>query len=70
VKKQNDRIATLDTMLNQVMKSHTIQMRGYEDLEDKLEDVTDKLLKRIPHGDILDFLKMKENNEYQFRKLW
>ena len=63
-------IASLDVMINQIMESNTIEMRTYEDLEDKLEDVIDMLGKRVPHGDILDHLKVKGSNEYQFRKLW
>ena len=68
--KKDERIATLDTMLNQVVRSHTIQVRGYEDLEDKMEDVIDRLRKRVPHGEILEFLKVADSNEYQFRGLW
>ena len=68
--KKDDRIATLNTMLNQVMESHTIQRREYEDLEDKLKDMVDMLRRRVPHGDILDYLKAEDSNEFQFRKLW
>jgi predicted RNase H-like nuclease (RuvC/YqgF family) len=68
--KKDDRISTLDAMLNQVMESHSAETRAYENLKDKLEDVIDKLRKRVPHGDILDFLKVKDSNEFQFRKLW
>jgi predicted RNase H-like nuclease (RuvC/YqgF family) len=68
--KKDDRISTLDAMLNQIMESHSAETRAYENLKDKLEDVIDKLRKRVPHGDILDFLKVKDSNEYQFRKLW
>ena len=68
--KQDDRSATLDVMLNQIMEGHTAEVRGYEDLEGKLEDVIEMLRKRVQHGDILDFLKVKDSNEYQFRKLW
>jgi hypothetical protein len=57
-------------MLNQVMESHTAQVRAYEDLEGKLEDVIDMLGKMVPHGDILDFLKVKDSNQCQFEKLW
>jgi septal ring factor EnvC (AmiA/AmiB activator) len=68
--KKEDRIATLDAMLNQLMESHSAETRAYDDLKDKLTDVIDKLRKRVPHGDILDFLKVKDSNEFQFRKLW
>ena len=57
-------------MLKQIMDAHHAEVRAYEDLESKFEDVIDKLRKRVPHGDILDFLKVKDSNEYQFRKLW
>jgi septal ring factor EnvC (AmiA/AmiB activator) len=70
ITKKDDRIATLDAMLNQVMESHSVETRAYEDLKDKLEGVIDMLRKRIPHGDILDFLKVKDSNQFQFRKLW
>jgi predicted RNase H-like nuclease (RuvC/YqgF family) len=70
LKKKDDRIATLDAMLNQVMESHSARVRDYEDIEDKLKDVVEMLRKRISHGDILDFLKVKDSNEFQFRKLW
>ena len=63
LKKKDDRIATLDVMLNQVMESHNAEIRAYEDLEDKLKDVIGMLRKRIPHLDILDFLKVKDSDE-------
>ena len=68
--KKEDRIATLDAMLNQVMESHHAGVRAYEDLEGKLQDVIEMLRKRVPHGDILEYLKVKDSNEFQFRKLW
>jgi NTP pyrophosphatase (non-canonical NTP hydrolase) len=68
--KKDDRIATLDVMLNQVMESHHAEVRAYEDLEDKLKDVIEKLRERVPHSDILDFLKVKDSDEFQFQKLW
>ena len=60
--KKDDRIATLDTMLNQIMESHHAEVRAYEDLEDKLKDVIEMLRKRVPHSDIFDFLKVKHSN--------
>jgi predicted nucleic acid-binding Zn-ribbon protein len=60
--KKEDRIASLDVMLNTIMESHNAEVRAYEDLEDKLEDVIEKLRKRIPHSDILDYLKVKDRN--------
>ena len=60
--KKDDRIATLDVMLNQIMESHTAEVRAYEDLEGKLEDVIEKLRNRVPHSDILDYLKVKDRN--------
>ncbi len=61
--KKEDRIATLDVMLNTVMESHHAEVRAYEDLKDKLEDVIEMLRKQIPHLDILDYLKVKASNE-------
>jgi predicted nucleic acid-binding Zn-ribbon protein len=60
--KKEDRIATLDVMLNTVMESHHAEVRAYEDLEDKLEDVIEELRNRVPHSDVLDFLKVKDRN--------
>ena len=60
--KKDDRIATLDVMLNQVMESHTAEVRAYEDLEDKLKDVIEKLRERVPHSDIFDYLKVKDRD--------
>ena len=64
LRKKDDRIATLDAMLNQIMESHHAEIRAYEDLEDKLKDVIEKLRNRVPHGDILDFLKVKDRNGF------
>jgi predicted nucleic acid-binding Zn-ribbon protein len=61
--KKEDRIATLDVMLSQIMEGRTAEMRAYEDLEDKLKDVIEKLRERVPHSDILDFLKVKDRNQ-------
>ena len=61
--KKDDRIASLDVMLNTIMESHSAETRAYEDLEDKLKDVIEKLRERIPHDDILDYLKMKDRNQ-------
>ena len=63
LKKKDDRIATLDVMLNMLMEGRTAERRAYEDVEGKLEDVIDKLRERVPHGDILDFLKVKERDQ-------
>ena len=62
--KKEDRIATLDAMLNQIMESHHAEVRAYEDLEDKLEDVIEMLRKRVQHSDILDFLKVKDRDGF------
>jgi len=62
LKKKEDRIASLDVMLNTVMESHKAEVRAYEDLKDRLEDVIEKLRKRVPHSDILDYLKVKDRN--------
>ena len=63
LKRKDDRIASLDVMLNTVMESHNAEVRAYEDLKDKLEDVIEKLRKRVPHSDILDYLKSKNRNQ-------
>jgi predicted nucleic acid-binding Zn-ribbon protein len=65
MKKKDDRIASLDVMLNQIMESQNSEVRAYEDLESELEDLIDMLRKGVPHGDILDFLKVKDSD-----KLW
>ena len=67
LKKKDDRIASLDVMLNQIMETHTTQARAYEDLEGKLEDVIEILRTRTPHGDILEHLKVQDSNEFQCR---
>jgi len=63
LKKKEDRIATLDVMLNMLMEGRTAEMRAYEDLEGKLEDVIGKLRERVPHSDILDYLKVKDRDQ-------
>ena len=60
--KRNDRIASLDALLDTLMESHNAEVRAYEDLKDKLEDVIEKLRNRVPHSDILDYLKVKDRN--------
>ena len=70
LKKKDDRIASLDVILKQISESHSAEVKAYEDLKDKMEDMIEMLRKRTPHGDILDHLKVKDSNEYQFRKLW
>ena len=62
LKKKDEKIATLDVMLNQIVESHITEVRAYKHLEGKLEDVIEMLRKRMPHGDILDFLKVKDRN--------
>jgi NTP pyrophosphatase (non-canonical NTP hydrolase) len=61
--KKEDRIASLDIMLKTIMESHNAEVRAYEDLKDKLEEVIEKLRKRTPHSDILDFLRSKNRNQ-------
>jgi predicted nucleic acid-binding Zn-ribbon protein len=41
--KKEDRISTLDVMINQIMASHHAEVRAYEELENKLDDVIEKL---------------------------
>ena len=60
--KKDDRIASLDALLTTLMESHNAEVRAYEDLKDKLEEVIEKLRKRVPHSDILDYLKVKDRN--------
>ena len=60
--KKEDRIASLDALLNSLMGSHNAEVRAYEDLKDKLEDGIEKLRNRVPHSDILDYLKAKDLN--------
>ena len=60
--KKDDRISSLDAMLSTLMESHNAEVRAYEDLKNKLEDVIEKLRKRVPHSDILDYLKAKDRN--------
>ena len=60
--KKDDRIASLDVMLNTLMESHNAEGRAYEDLKDKLEEVIEMLRKRVPHSDILGYLKVKDRN--------
>jgi hypothetical protein len=59
---KEDRIASLDALLNTLMESHNAEVRAYEDLKDKLEDVIEMLRNRVPHSDILDYLKVKDRN--------
>ena len=63
LRKKDDRIATLDVMLNQIMESLTDERRAFEDLEDKLKDVIEKLRERVPHSAILDYLKVKDRDQ-------
>jgi len=63
LKKKEERIADLDAFVNTLMKSHSAEVRAYEDLKDKLEDVIEKLRERVPHSDILDYLKAKDRSQ-------
>ena len=63
--KKEGRIASLDALLNTLMESHNAEVRAYEDLKDKLEDMFEMLREWVPHDDILDHLKSKDNN-----RLW
>jgi NTP pyrophosphatase (non-canonical NTP hydrolase) len=60
--KKDDRIASLDALQYILMESHNAEVRAYEDLKDKLEDGIEKLRNRVPHSDILDYLKAKDRN--------
>ena len=59
--KKDDRMASLDIMLNTLMESHNAEVRAYEGLKDKLEYVIEKLRKRVPHSDILDYFPKIED---------
>ncbi len=60
--KKDDRITSLDALLNTLMESHNAEVWAYEDLKDKLEDVIEMLRNRVPQSDILDYLKVKDRN--------
>ncbi len=53
--KKDDRIASLGALLTTLMESHNAEVQAYEDLKDKLDDVIERLRKRIPHSDNLDY---------------
>ena len=59
--KKDDRIVSLDALLNSLMESHNAEVRAYEDLKDKLEGVIEMLRKRVPHSDILDYFPKIED---------
>jgi chromosome segregation ATPase len=63
LKKKEDRIASLEVMINMVMESHNAEVRAYEDLMDKLEDLIEKLRERVPHSDTLEFLKVRDRGQ-------
>ena len=44
--KKDDRTASLNVMLNQVVESHNAEVRDYEDLEDKMKGLIDRLRRR------------------------
>jgi len=69
LKKKDDRIASLDVMLNQIMESHNAEVRAYEDLKDKLEDLVEMLRKKVPHGEILAYLKVKDSNQLWYCRI-
>ncbi len=68
--KKDQKIANLETLFSTISKSHNDTAHAYRDLEDKFLNVVDMLRKRVPHGDILEHLKVKDANEFQFKKLW
>jgi hypothetical protein len=45
------------------MECHSARVRDYEDIKDKLTDVIYMLRKRVPHGDILEYLKVKDRTQ-------
>ena len=63
LRKKEDRIADLDAFINTLIEGRSDERRAFEDLEDKLKDVVEKLRERVPHSDILNFLKVKDRNQ-------
>ncbi len=61
LEKKEEKITTLDNMLNSTMKCLNAERHACADLKDKLEDVIEMLKKRVPHGDILEFLRVKDD---------
>jgi predicted RNase H-like nuclease (RuvC/YqgF family) len=61
--KKDHRISSLDALLNQIMENHNAEVRAYEDLKDKLEDVIEMLRKKVSHGAILDYLRVKDSRK-------
>ena len=45
------------------MESHNAKIPAYEGLKDKLEDVIEMLRKKVPHHNILDYLRVKESGK-------
>ncbi len=54
-------MATLNNMLNTTVECLDAERHTYRDLKDKLEEVIEMLKKRAPHSDILDFLRVKDD---------
>ena len=61
LEKKEEKVVTLENMLNTTMKCLNARNDGWGDLRDKLEDVIEMLKKRVSYGDILDFLKVKDD---------
>jgi predicted RNase H-like nuclease (RuvC/YqgF family) len=70
LEKKDDRIATLENMVNTTMTCLTAERHASRDVRNKLDTVIEMLRKRVLHLDILDFLKVKDSEEFQFRNLW
>jgi hypothetical protein len=47
------------------MESHNAEIRPYEGLKDKLEDLIEMLGKKVPHDNILDYLRSEHS-----KRLW
>ena len=59
-----DEIATSQQRKDSLEKSSV----SSQDLKDKLEDVIEKLRKRVPHSDISDYLKVKDRSQFMVRE--
>ena len=61
LEKKEEKIAALDTMLNTTLECLKAERHACADIQDKLEDVIEMLKKRVPPGDILYFLRVKDD---------
>jgi hypothetical protein len=59
--KKEEKVVALENMLNTTLYCLNTERHACADLKDKLEDVIEMLKKRVPQGDILDFLRVKDD---------